>query len=89
MAWVYGCKHLPERCCDCLGVLGVDRNCARKLGKYVNHGKKVPQSAVLLGDNLHIGQVDLPLNIDPRNIGVVPGIPTARRLVQRISLIAL
>ena len=89
MAWVCGCKHLPERRCDCLGVLGVNRDCLRKLGKYINHGKKVPHSAVLLGDTLHIGQVGLPLSIDPRNIGVVPGKPTARRLVQRISLLAL
>ena len=58
------------------------------LKKYINHGKKVPYSAVLLGDTLHIGQVGLPLSIDLRHISVVPGKPTPHRLVQRISLLA-
>ena len=38
-------------------------------------------------DTLHIGQVSLPLSIYPRYIRVVPGEPTARRLVKRIGLL--
>ena len=88
MAWVRGGEHLPERRRDCLGVLGVDWNCLREFGKYINYGEKVPYYTVLPGDTLHIGQVGLPLSIDPRHIGVVPNEPTARWLVQRIGLLA-
>ena len=52
------------------------------------HGKNVPHSTVLPGDTLHIGQVGMPLSIDSSHIGVVPGEPTARRLVERIGLLA-
>ena len=78
---VRGAEHLPERRCDCLGVLGVDRDCPGELGKYINDGEKVLHSAILPGATLHIGQVGLPLGIDSRHIGVVPGDPTARWLV--------
>ena len=88
MAWVRGDEHLPERRRDCFGVLGVDRNYPREFGKYINYGEKVPYSTVLPGDTLHIGQVGLPMSIDSRHICVVPGEPTARRLVQRIGLLA-
>ena len=66
----------------------MDRDIPRKLEKYINYGNKEPHFAVLLGDTLNIGQVGLPLSIDPRNIGVVPGKPTALRIVQRINLLA-
>ena len=88
MAWVCGIEHLLESSRDCLGVLGVDRNCPGNFGKYINHGENVPHFTVLPGDTLHIGQVSLLLSIDPRLIGVVPGEPTARRLVQRIEVLA-
>ena len=88
VAWVRGGEHLPEYRRDWLGVFGVDRDWPGKLGKYINHGKEVPHSAVLVGDTLHLGEVGLPLSIDPRHIGVVPDKPTAHRLVQRIGLIA-
>ena len=88
MAWVRGGEHLLECRRDCLGVLGVDRDCLGKLGKNINQDEKVPHSAVLLGDTLHIGQICLPLSIAPRHIGMVSGKPTARRLVQRIGLLA-
>ena len=58
-------EHVLECHRDCLGDRGVDRDCLGEFGKYINHGKQVPHSAVLLGDTLHIGQVGLPLSIDP------------------------
>ena len=73
VAWVRGFEHLPESRRDCLGVFGVERHRPCELGKYINHGEKVPHSAVLHGDTLHIGQVGLLLSIDPRHIGMVPG----------------
>ena len=88
VAWVRSCEHLPESSRNCLGVFRVDRHRPGELKKYINHGKRVPHSAVLPGDTLHIGQVGLPLSIDPRHIGVVSDEPTARRLVQRIGLLA-
>ena len=88
MAWVRGFELLPESRRDCLGVLGVDWNCPGKLGKYINHGKKVPRSTALFGDTLQIGKVGLPLSIDTRHICIVLREPTARRLVQRMGLFA-
>ena len=88
MGWVRGSEHQHERRRDCLGVFGAHRDCLGKFGKYINHGENVLHSTVVPGDTLHIGQVGLPLGIDPRHIGVVPGEPTARRLVQRIGLLA-
>ena len=64
------------------------KDCQGKFKKYINHGEQVPHSAVLPGDTLHIGQIGLPLSIDSRLIGVRFGEPTARRLVQRIGLLA-
>ena len=89
MAWVRGCEYLPESRRDCLGVFGVNRHCPGELGKYINYGVKLFHSAVLPGDTLHIGQVSLPLSIDSRHIGMVPGKPTERRLEQRIGLLAV
>ena len=87
VAWVRGCEHLSYARRDCPGVLAVNRDCPGKCGKYINHNEKVPHSTILPGDTLHIGKVGLPLRIDPRYIGVVPGEPMARRLVQRIGLL--
>ena len=88
VARVRGLERLVERRGYCFGVFGVDRNHPGKLRKYVNYGEQIPHSAVLSSDTLHIGQIDLPLSIDPRYIGVVPVKPTARRLVYRIGLLA-
>ena len=87
MAWVRGFEHLSESRRNCLGIFGVNRHRPGKVGKYINHGEKVPHSAVLPGDTLHIGQVGVQLSIDLRHIAVVTGKPTARRLVQRIGLL--
>ena len=86
--WACNCEHLPENRRKFLGVFGVDRHRLSELGKYINHGEKVPHFAVMPGDTLHIGKVGLPLSIDPRHICMVPRKPTARRLVQRIGLLA-
>ena len=88
MAWVRGGEHLLESRHDCLGVLGMDWDCPGEFGKYINHGENVLHTTILPGDTFHIGQVGLPLRIDPRHIDVVPGELTARRLVQRIGLLA-
>ena len=88
MAWVRGGEHLLESRRDCFGVFGVDRDCPGEFGKYINHSENVPHSTVVPGNTMHIGQVCLPLTIDPRHIGVVSGKPTARQLVQRINLLA-
>ena len=89
MAWMCDSKHLTERRRGCLGIFEVDLDCPNKYRKHSNYGENLPQSTVLPGDTLHIGQVNLPLSIYPRHVGVVSGQPTARRLVQRISLHAL
>ena len=88
MTWIRSGKHLPERRRDCHGVFRMDRDCTRDFGKYINYGKKVPHSTVLPGDTLYIDEVGLPLSIDPRHICMVAREPTARRLVQRINLLA-
>ena len=66
----------------------MDRDSPGELGEYINYSEQIPNSTVLLGNTLHFGQVGLALSIDPRHIGVVPGKPTASKLVQRISLLA-
>ena len=55
MAWFRGGEHLPESRRDCLGVLGVDRNCPGELGKYIYYAEKVLHSILLPGNDLHIG----------------------------------
>ena len=88
MTWVRGFKNLPKSRRNFFGVNGVDRHRPGELGKYINHCEKVPHSAVLPGDTLHIGQIGLPLSIDPRHIYMVSSNPTVRRLVQPIGLLA-
>ena len=79
---------MPECRRDCFGVLKDDRNCLGTLDKHINHCTKVSHFTVLPGNTLHIGQVGLPLSIDPSHIGMVFAEPTARWLVQRIGLLA-
>ena len=66
----------------------MDRDCLNELGKYIIYGEQEPHSTVLPVNTLHIGQGCMPLGIDARHITVVHGKPTARRLLQRISLLA-
>ena len=82
-------EHLVESYGYCFGVFNLDWKRPGKFAKYVDYGEQVPHSAVLPGNAMHISQVNLPLSINHRNIGMVPCELTARGLVKRMSLLVV